>query len=175
MIDWDELIRREGPAVWWTAYRLVRNQADADECLQETFLSALEASDRQPILDWPALLQRLATSRAVDRLRKKLRQRRHEEIADLTLAEGAPINPSQYAESLELGSALRSALAQLPTRQVEVFCLHELQDWSYQQIAHQFGTSTSAVGVILHRTRQKLQALLKMQNRLSSTLKERRI
>ena len=173
MIDWDELIRCEGPAVWRTAYRLVRNQADADECFQETFLSALEVSDRQLVRDWPALLQRLATSRAVDRLRKKLRKRRHEEIADLALAEGTPIDPSRRAESLELSAALHWALAQLPTRQVEVFCLHELEDWSYQQIADQFGISTSAVGVMLHRTRQKLQSLLKMQDRLLSTLRKR--
>ena len=40
MIDWDELMGREGTAVWRTAYRLVRNEADADECFQETFLAA---------------------------------------------------------------------------------------------------------------------------------------
>jgi len=47
MIDWDELMRREGSAVWRTACRLLRNQADADECFQETFLAALELSNRQ--------------------------------------------------------------------------------------------------------------------------------
>jgi RNA polymerase sigma-70 factor (ECF subfamily) len=174
MIDWNELMHREGSAVWRTAYRLVRNEADADECFQETFLAALELSNRQSVRNWPALLQRLATCRAIDRLRKRLRRERREEIVDLALAEAADADPSQQMEVAELTSALRWALAQLPARQAEVFCLHELGDWSYQQIADQLGKSANSVGVILHRAREKLQELLKMQNRLSAVLKEQR-
>ena len=106
MIDWDELIRREGSAVWRTAYRLVRNQADADECFQETFLAALELSNRQPVHNWPALLQRLATRRAIDRVRTRLRRRRLEEFADLALAEAVQTDPSQPAETVELSNVL---------------------------------------------------------------------
>ncbi len=174
MIDWDELMRREGSAVWRTAYRVVRNEADADECFQETFLAAFELSNRQPVRNWPALLQRVATSRAIDRVRKRLRRHRREEPADLAQAAGATADPAQQAEAEELSSGLRWALAQLPTRQAEAFCLHELSDWSYQQIGDQLGTSANAVGVMLHRTRQKLQELLKMQNRLSAALDRQR-
>jgi len=174
MIDWDELLRREGTAVWRTAFRLVRNQADADECFQETFLAALEVSARQSVGNWPALLQQLATRRAIDRIRKRLRRRRYEEIADLALAEGSASDPSQPAESAELTAALRWALAQLPPQQVEMFCLHELEDWSCQQIGDRMGMSANAVGVSLHRTRSKLQELLKMQGRLSCALNKQR-
>jgi len=174
MIDWDDLMRREGPAVWRTAYRVLRSQADADESFQETFLAALEVSSRQPVRNWPALLQRLAASRAIDRLRKRLRRGQHEEIADLAQAASNADDPSQHAEAVELASALRWALAQLPARHAEVFCLHELGDWSSQQIADQFGITANSVGVILHRARQKLQQLLKMQNRLSAALVQQR-
>ncbi len=105
MIDWDELLRREGPAVWRTAYRLVRNRADADECFQETFLGALEISKRQPVGNWPGLLHRLATSRAIDRLRKRLRRTRHEEVADVVLAPTLEPGPVQHAEAAELAGA----------------------------------------------------------------------
>jgi RNA polymerase sigma-70 factor, ECF subfamily len=174
MIDWDELLQREGSAVWRTAYRLVRNRADAEECFQETFLGALEISQRQPVANWPALLHRLATSRAIDRIRKRLRRTRHEETADVALAKGSEPEPSQHAEAAELSGALRWALAQLPARQAEVFCLHQLGELSYQEIADQFGMTVNAVGVMLHRTREKLQELLKMQNRLSAALDRRR-
>jgi RNA polymerase sigma-70 factor (ECF subfamily) len=174
MIDWDELVEREGSAVWRTAYRLLRNRADADECYQETFLAALEVVNRQPVRNWPALLQRLATNRAIDRVRQRLRRRRREEVADLALAAVDDCDPSQRAEAAELASALRWAIAQLPTRQAEVFCLCEFGEWSHQQIADQLGITVNAVGVLLHRTRQKLQDLLKMQNRLSTALKTQR-
>ena len=114
MIDWEELVRREGSALWRTAYRLLRNRADADECFQEVFLAALQVSHRQPVRNWPALLQRLATARAIDRVRKRLRRRPYEEIADLSLAEAAHSDPSQPSEAAELNAALRWALAQLP-------------------------------------------------------------
>lgn len=174
MIDWDLLVRHEGPAVWRTAYRLLRNRADADECYQETFLAALKVSNRQPVRNWPGLLKQLATNRAIDRLRKRMRHRQCEAAGDLALVEGTNHDPSQQAEAAELASNLRWAIAQLPARQAEVFCLHELGDWSYQQIADQLGMSVNGVGVVLHRTRQKLQELLKMQNQLSAALKVQR-
>jgi RNA polymerase sigma-70 factor (ECF subfamily) len=173
-MDWDELIRREGPAVWQTAYRLVRNQDDADECFQETFLAALEISTRQPVHNWPALLTRLATCRAIDRLRRKLRHGRREEPLDLTLAEGRQADPSEQAQAAELATALQRAVAELPARQAEVFWLHELGDWSHQQIGDQLGITPNAVGVILHRARQKLHELLSIQSQMSAALKHQR-
>jgi RNA polymerase sigma-70 factor (ECF subfamily) len=170
MIDWDELLRREGTAVWRTVYRLVRNQADADECFQETFVAALELSNRQPVRNWPALLQRLATSRGIDRIRKRLRRLRREEMVDVARAECPQMGPSQQAEAAELSTKLRWALAQLPPRQAEMFCLHELGSWSCQDIGDQFAMTANAVGVLLHRTRKKLQDLWKLQGALSEAL-----
>ena len=66
MVDWDELVRREGPVVWRTIYRLVHNQADADECMQETFVAAVKYSHHQPVGNWQAMPKRLAVARAVD-------------------------------------------------------------------------------------------------------------
>jgi RNA polymerase sigma factor (sigma-70 family) len=174
MIDWDDLVCREGPAVWRTAYRLVGNQADADECFQETFLAALELASRQPVRNWPALLQRLATTRAIDRVRSRLRRRRHEEIADVASAAENEHDPSERVENEELVEALRWAVAELPERQAEAFCLHEFADWSFEKIAEQLGTTVNATAVLLHRARKKLQELLKMQNRLSAALDQQR-
>jgi RNA polymerase sigma-70 factor (ECF subfamily) len=115
-------------------------------------------------------LQRLATARAVDRVRQRLRRRRREEPADLALAAGTNHAPAERVEAEELAAALRWGLAQLPARQAEAFCLHELGDWSCQDIADQLGISANAAGAILHRARQKLQELLRMKNRLSAVL-----
>ena len=40
-IDWERIIQEHGPMVWRTAYRLLGRVHDAQECVQETFLSAL--------------------------------------------------------------------------------------------------------------------------------------
>jgi RNA polymerase sigma-70 factor (ECF subfamily) len=174
MTDWDDLVCREGPAVWRRAYQLLGNQTDAEECFQETFLAALELSNRQPVHNWPALLQRLATTRAIDRIRSRIRRRQHEEIADVAAAIGNEHDPAEQMEQEELVAALRWAVAQLPERQGEAFWLHEFADWSCEQIAEQLGTTVNATVVLLHRARQKLQELLKMQNRLSAALDRQR-
>lgn len=174
MVDWDDLICREGPAVWRAVYRLVRNRADADECFQETFLAALQVSQRQPVRNWPALLRRLATNRAIDRVRQRVRRGEQEEVSDLAQSATANESPSARVESEELAAQLRWAIGQLPERQAEAFCLHELDDWSNQQIAEQLGMTANAVGVMLHRTRHKLQELLQMRNRLSAAINVQR-
>ena len=160
MVDWDELVRREGPAVWRTIYRLVQNQADADECLQETFVAAVKLSNRQAVGNWPALLKRLAIARAVDCVRQRLRRTRREDATDVATIVTAVPDPHEQVETAELATALRWALAQIPVRSAEVFCLHELEGWSYQEVGDYLSLSSNAVGVLLHRTRQKLRKLL---------------
>jgi RNA polymerase sigma-70 factor (ECF subfamily) len=160
MIDWDELVRREGPAVWLASYRIVRSSADADECLQETFVAALNVSARGHVDCWPALLKRLAVTRAVDCLRRRIRRTRREALVDVTVLAAGSASPPEHAEAAELADELRWALAQLPARSAEVFCLHELEGWTYEEIGAQCSLSSNAVGALLHRTKSKLRKVL---------------
>jgi len=160
MPDWQEILSRDGPAVWRSVYRLLGNSADADECFQEVFLDALKLSRRREVHHWRGLLQRLATARAVDRLRRKRVAFVADPAAELdAVCDRAP-SPAQSAEDAELAERLRAALAGVPPRQAEVFCLHGLEGWSYQEIATHMEISTDAVGVLLHRARKRLRQLL---------------
>jgi RNA polymerase sigma-70 factor (ECF subfamily) len=159
MLDWNELVRAEGPGVWRTIQRLVQNRADADECLQETFIAALQFSRRKHVECPAALLKRLAVARAMDCLRRRVRQRRRDQN-NLIESNVPKSDPAGAMEQAELAAELRAALARLPARSAEVFCLSELEDWSYSDIAREFGLTTSAVGVLIHRTRRRLQELL---------------
>ena len=40
MPAWEDILSRDGKAVWQTPYRLRGNQADAEECVQDAFLAA---------------------------------------------------------------------------------------------------------------------------------------
>jgi RNA polymerase sigma-70 factor (ECF subfamily) len=160
MPDWDEILAREGPAVWKTAHRIVGDRADADECFQEAFLAAWEVARKGPVKDWRALLTHLAAARAVDRLRQRVRRRPLERVDDWDAVRGPGPPPSKPAEDAELPSRLREALASLPPKQAEAFCLQALEDWSYAEIAGRLGESTDAVGVLLHRARKTLRRLL---------------
>lgn len=160
MVDWDGIIDREGPAVWRTVCRLLTHRADAEECFQETFLHALQLWGRQPVRSPRAALRRLATARAIDRLRQRYRnaQRHSTQPPDL-LADPEP-SPPDRAASAELAEALRAALSDLPDKQADAFCLNCLDGYSYRETAEALGVSVDAVGVMLHRARARLRDLL---------------
>jgi RNA polymerase sigma-70 factor, ECF subfamily len=159
MTDWAGLVREHGPLVWRTAYRLLGQHADAADCFQEAFAAALAFARRQAVADWPALLRRLATARAIDRLRRRYRERVWAAPGDFDVASPEP-GPVATAEGAELAERLRQALAELTGREAEVFCLRCLDECSYAEIAAQLGISINAVGVVLHRARERLKGLL---------------
>jgi len=138
--------------------RLLLNEADASDCFQETFVSALQFSQRQTVANWAGLLQRIATSRALDQLRRRLRERplcNKQATSDDLLWRGA--NPLQEAEAVELSDRLRVALAQLPVTQSHAFCLRHLSGMEYGEIANAMGISLSAASGLIHRARAALE------------------
>jgi RNA polymerase sigma-70 factor (ECF subfamily) len=97
----------------------------------------------------------------MDRLRARYRRRSREVPAEWAgFADPGP-RPPDLAEAAELSARLRAALATLPARQADAFCLHCLEGWSYQAIAEQMRMSIDAVGVLLHRARAGLRKRLR--------------
>ena len=165
MADWQKIVSQHSGLVWKTAYRLLGNHQEAADCFQETFLAALELSRRQRVRNWPALLTRLCTCRAIDLLRRRLRQTHRTNGLDKwsSVASSNP-GPVELAQASELSARIRLALTQLPNQQAEVFCMRFLNDLSYRDIARQLGIKNSAVGVKLHRARSRLRELLSRPN-----------
>jgi len=158
--DWQTIVNEHGPLVWRTAYRLLANDADSADCFQETFLAALELSRRQNVQNMSGLLVRLATTRAIDRLRQRARQ----EHGPAAACDGEPTagggDPHEQAQSRELVGRLREAIGRLPAQEAKVFCLRYLNDMSYRQIARELSIGTSAVGVSLYRAKASLRQAL---------------
>jgi len=157
--DWQTIVTECGPLVWRTAYRLLGNHADAADCFQEAFLAALELSRRQSVRNMPGLLVRLATTRAIDRLRQRLRQeqwRTEDPDGDGT----GSSSPADLVQAEELVGQLREAIGELPVQEAKVFCLRYLSDMSYRQIASQLGIGINVVGVALYRAKARLREAL---------------
>ena len=160
MTDWQELLASEGGAVWRTAYRILGNTGDTEECFQEVFLDALRLARRENVENWRAMLQRLTTRRAIDKLRQHARRMCFQSQAELAAVASRDPPPSASAEQAETGDRLRKALAAIPEKQAEVFCLHALEGWSYREIAAHLKMPVDTVGVQLHRARKHLRGHL---------------
>src|SRR6266576_1819097 len=110
MIDWEGIVARVGQGVWRRVYRLLGNRADAEEVFQETFLAALSFARRETVENWGALLHRLGSAKAIDRLRRRQRRHTRSELVDFEFVGSSEAEPYQNAQAGELSERLRIAL-----------------------------------------------------------------
>jgi RNA polymerase sigma-70 factor, ECF subfamily len=160
MTDWDAVVREYGPVVWQTAYRLLAREADAADCFQNTFVGAVALATAEPVRNWPAVLKRLATARALELLRARYRSARAAALPDEPLADPAAPDPLAAAAGGELAEALRGALTAIDPRQAEVFCLVCLEGLPNADAAELLGVTPNHAGVLLHRARAALRERL---------------
>lgn len=144
--------------VWKTAYRLLGNEADTNDCFQDVFLTAVQVSRRETIRNLPALLCRLATNKAIDLLR--IRMRCTETPMDCDTCPDKSPDSARVLENRELADRLRQALTGLPELEAQAFCMQTFNELSYRQIAAQLQVKTGYVGALISRAREKLQRLL---------------
>lgn len=156
MSDWDRIVREHGPLVYATAKRILGNAADAEDVSQEVLAEAFRMMQTRPLRLEAGLLRRLATCRAVDRLRLR---RNIQPLAGIAVRDFSP-GPAEAAMARELAERLRQALGQLPPREAEVFALRYFEDQSNQQIADSLEMQPNAVAQALHKARAKLETLL---------------
>ncbi len=159
-MDWTARLNRDGPAAWRAAYRLLGSAEDADDCLQEAVLAAVQLSRREPVTHWRALLIRLTSARAVDRLRQRYRSRVAGDAVDQAEHVPVMVEPGEQFQLEELRSQLRTALAQLPAEQATAFSLCVLEEWTYAEAGTELNVSVNTIGVLVHRARQQLRELL---------------
>jgi RNA polymerase sigma-70 factor (ECF subfamily) len=147
-----ELYAAAGPAVMRVAYRLSRNQADAEDVLHDVFLGLPEAllryEERGALVAW---VTRLAVRTTLDRMRRGRR--------DVTLdaADGSPaLHAAHRADAILAATTLRSALDTLSAPLRTVFVLKELEGYTHAEIAVLLDISVSASEARLSRATRAL-------------------
>ena len=160
MTDWEQIIDEHGPLVWRTAYRMLGNETDAADCYQETFAAVLAIARRETVANWAGLLQRLAMTQALAKLRQRFKiASKLGPAVDPEMLAASDEGPSERAEAQEQIEWLRSALAELPEMQARVFWLIGIEGLSYQETAARLEIDASHAGVLLHRARGQLRNL----------------
>jgi RNA polymerase sigma factor (sigma-70 family) len=150
------LIERHGPMVLRTCQRILRDEHDAHDAFQATFLVLVRKSRsvwvHESLGPW---LHRVAC-RAANRVRSA-RARRQK--VERTLAVVAPDRDSADAPS-ELVAVLHEELDRLPAHYRAAIVLCDLEGHSCEQTARQLGCPIGTVGSRLTRGREKLRERL---------------
>jgi RNA polymerase sigma factor (sigma-70 family) len=154
----------------------VRNEADAEDLLQEVFYELVEANRLlMPIEHVTGWLFRVARNRITDLFRKKKTESFsdaavEDEAGDLLQIEDLLPSPDAGPEALYVRQVLLEelefALAELPDEQREVFVAHELEGRSFKELSAESGVS---VNTLLSR---KHYAVLHLRERLQSIYDE---
>ncbi len=166
----DEIVREYSGKIYNVALRLTGHPNEAEEILQETFISACRGAEafegRSSLATW---LYRIATNNGLMRLRRKEMPTVSLDIFNAAAADNdsAPIDLHDWQwepESLLLTDELRTAMdesvAQLPELLRVVFVLRDVEGLSTKETAEVLDISPSSVKVRLHRARMQLRRQL---------------
>jgi RNA polymerase sigma-70 factor (ECF subfamily) len=147
-----ELYRLHAASVFRRARRLLGNEAEAHEIVQDLFVSLLERPEQfAGRSTMSTFLYGATTHLCLNRLRNQRNRARL--IRGHTEADQAP--PRTSVDNL---LALRAALASLPAELAEVAIYYFVDELSHQEIADLLGCSRRHVGNLVGRVQQWGQA-----------------
>lgn len=167
----EELVNGNGGRMLQAARRMLGNEEDALDCVQEAFVKAFKKIDtfegRSDIGTW---VYRILINECLIKLRKK-RRRKTIDISslmpefDLDDCRIEPlwqpvVGPDKLAESAEIRRYVRSRIENLPEDARNVLLLRDIEELSTKETAATLDISEAAVKVRLHRARAALKRLL---------------
>jgi RNA polymerase sigma-70 factor (ECF subfamily) len=169
------LMRRYNQRLFRAARAILRDDADAEDAVQQAYLAAYAHLDQfAGTARFSTWLTRIAIREALGKLRT--RKRRGEVELDVqqeeTMMKDEPDeSPEQYANRRELSGILEAAVDGLPEIYRVVFMMREVEQLSTSECADVLELSEEAVKVRLHRARAMLRDGLfaKVDKSLSST------
>ena len=150
------------------ALNILSDEQDALECENDTYLAAWNAipPHRPKVLS--TFLGKLTRRISLDRLKRRLAQKRSGDTTPLSLDELAQCIPngqslSDDLEAKELAGRISDFLRTLPLRDRQIFLRRYWYCDSIAQIAAQTGWGESKVKMNLLRTREKLREFLRKE------------
>lgn len=167
----DELVRVAGGRMLAVARRMMSREEDAQDAVQEAFLSAFKNlsrfDGRSQLTTW---LHRITVNACLMKLRSQRRrpERAIEDLLPTFVEDGHQIRQTaawkpnvtdgiQQAETREL---VRAKIHELPEQYRVILMLRDIEELSTEETAQALDMTTNAVKTRLHRARQALRTLL---------------
>ncbi len=168
---YETVVRTYGGRLLAVARRILRNEEDARDALQDGFLQGFRAiGDFESGARLSTWLHRIVVNASLMKLRHKKRKAEPviEDLLPRFLEDGHRADPGpawkestqELLERQETREFVRESIDHLPEDFRNVLLLRDIEGLDTQQTAEMLGISAGAVKTRLHRARQALRALL---------------
>ncbi|GAA0565541.1 RNA polymerase sigma factor [Chitinophaga japonensis] len=149
------------PKLFRFAYRLLNNEEDAKDIIQDALLKVWHQQERMTELQNPeAWCMRIVRNLALDRLKsKKYRLTEGLEKVD-GIQSGHQPSPHLAAEQHDVMSRVHRIINALPEKYRTAIQLRDMDGFSYQEIADVLEITLSEVKINLHRARKAVREQL---------------
>jgi RNA polymerase sigma-70 factor (ECF subfamily) len=155
------LVAEHGNRVYQLAYRLTRSTADAEDVLQDVFFklhqSWFHVSTCENLDGW---LTRVVTNACIDLLRSRKCRGSTAGPASLARLSGTATSPGRVLEEREFDEKLRSALEELPPREMAALILFDREGLKAKEVARILNLTEGAVRRYVFEGRRKLKEIL---------------
>jgi len=157
----EELYKRYKTELFSLAYRMLGSVMDAEDIVQDAFLSYDGLPNVGEIRNERAFLYKIVTNRCLDLLRSSAKKREMYVgpwLPEPLLEKGASDNdPShKYLRSESISMAYLLLLQQLSATERAVFLLREIFHYSFEEIADIVGKSSANCRQIFHRAKKSI-------------------
>ena len=150
----------------YVSVRVGRNQALADELMQQLWLQGCKSGGAVPPDEFEFWLRRVAQNLISDHWRRKHRRPVQIPIENAAIAGelaeriDSELLPAEVVQKQELLDQVALAVTALPAADQELVVLHYVQGRPFGEIGERFGMSERAIEGRLYRARRKLKELL---------------
>lgn len=145
-------------AMFNVGFRITRSEEDAEDVLQEAFISAFRNLENyRGEATFGAWLKRIVVNKAINALNKKRHETIPEDDEQWDVAEEE--SPAEYREDLTV-ERVKQGIQKLPDGYRTVLSLYLLEGYDHQEIGEILGISESTSKSQLNRAKSKLKDLL---------------
>lgn len=147
-------------AMYNTSLRLVNDSAEAEDIMQEAFLSAFKnINNYKEEVSFGAWLKKIVVNRSLDSLKKRKIQKDPIDDRVLTLEEeDHNTDANDIAQEV---AEVKQAIALLSQNYRTLITLHLIEGYDHEEVAEILNISNAAVRTGYSRARKKLQELIK--------------
>jgi RNA polymerase sigma-70 factor, ECF subfamily len=160
------LMRRNNQRLYRVIRSVLRQEAEVEDAMQETYCSAFMHLDQwQGRAKFSTWLLKIGVNEALARARRKPIEVLDEHPEAQGVMERASVvrNPEEQAGQREMVAIVEAALDRLPPDHRQVFVLRVVESLDTAESAEVLGISEAAVKQRLHRAREVLQGQIEAQ------------